>query len=92
MFALFLIFENIWDYILFWKIIIIKVLFIFKGCISRCNVLKQPAVISWHQSIFNVTNLPYPWALRGEGLITSPLSLTLEPSTHGHHLPSNFSP
>ena len=54
-------------------------------------MLKQPPIISWHRSIFNVTNLPYPWALRGEGLITSPLSLTLEPSTHGHHLPSNFS-
>ena len=59
---------------------------------DQCNVLKQPPVISWHWSIFGVTNLPYPWALRGEGLITSPLSLTLEPSIHGHHLPSNFSP
>ena len=55
--------------------------------LDRCNVLKQPPVISWHRSIFNVTNLPYPWALRGEGLITSPLSLILEPSTHDHNLP-----
>ena len=59
---------------------------------SRCNVLKQPPVISWHRSNFNVTNLPYPWALRSDGLITFPLSLTLKPSTHGHHLPSIFSP
>ena len=34
----------------------------------------------------------HPLNLRGRGLISSPLSLTLEPSTHGHHLPSSFSP
>ena len=55
--------------------------------LCRCNVLKQHLVISLHGSIFNVTNLPYPWTFRGEGLISSPLSLTLEPSTHDHHLP-----
>ena len=54
---------------------------------NQCNVVKLPPIISWHRSIFNSTNLPYPWALRAEGLISSPLSLTLEPSTHDHHLP-----
>ena len=59
----------------------------------RCNMVKHPPpIISWHWSIFNITNLPYPSALRAEGLITSPLSLTLEPSAPGHHLPSIFSP
>ena len=33
-----------------------------------------PLIVSWYRSIFNITNLPYSWVLRGEGLITSPLS------------------
>ena len=42
-------------------------------------------------SIFTSTKLPYPRALEAEPLITSPLSLTLEPSTLDHHLPfQNF--
>ena len=52
-----------------------------------CNMLKPPPVISWHGSIFTSTKLPYPRALRAEALITSPLSLTLEPSIPAHHLP-----
>ena len=46
-----------------------------------------PTMISWLWSIFNSTNLPYLWAIRADGLVISPLLLTLEPSTHNHHLP-----
>ena len=41
---------------------------------------------------FNIIKLPPPLNLRAEALLNSPLSLTLEPSTHDHHLLFCLSP
>ena len=56
-------------------------------CVTlRCTVIKVPYLNKGGGRVLMLQNYP-PLNLTAEALISSPLSLTLEPSTHDHHLP-----